>query len=175
MKKVLFIVPFWLIAVMGSAQALPPVGFSTTNISISARVGASCQESQHGLFPGAIVIDAFAAGDQTFAPTADEMVMCTNGTVFTIKVTSAKGTAVDQVCTASGVSGMVMTSLSSPADTLPYTFLCAGNTDGLGRFTGAGASTPRALGIGVKVLAANARAAMANTDYSDTVTLTISY
>ncbi len=175
MKKVLFIVPLGIIAVISSAYALPPSGFSSTTISISAQVGATCQEAQHGFFPAPIMIDAFSAADQTFAPSADEMVRCSSGTIFTIKVTSAMGTAVDQVCTASGVSGMTMKSLSSPAVVLPYTFMCAGNTDGSGRFTGAGFSTARSLGIGLKVLAADARAAVSNNDYSDTVTLTISY
>jgi len=158
-----------------NASAITPSGFASTTLTVGAQVSIACQEAQHGSFPSPITIDTLSATDQTFSPTADETVKCTNGTVFTIKVTSANGTAVNQNCTAGGVSGMILRSASAPVDTIPYLFLCAGDTDGSGNFTGAGFSTARALGIGVKVLAANAQGAMAHADYADTVTLTISY
>jgi spore coat protein U-like protein len=53
--------------------------------------------------------------------------------------------------------------------------MCAGDTDGAGHFMGTGCTTAEALGIRIKVLAANAQAAMAHADYLDTVTLTLSY
>jgi hypothetical protein len=99
----------------------------------------------------------------------------TTGTVFKIKVSSVNGTAVNQACTANGVSGMKLRSANSPGDTIPYTFMCAGDTEGTGQFQGAGFKTPRALGIGIKVAGADAEAAMSHTDYSDTITLLISY
>lgn len=154
--------------------AATPGGFATATLAVSAQVNAVCQEAQHGSFPNSITIDTQTASDQTFSPTADELVKCTNGAVFTVKVSSENGTAVNQTCTSSGVTGMVLKSAASPGDAIPYTFLCAGDTDGLGHFTGAG-STARALGISVKVLAANAQAAVARADYTDSVTLTISY
>ena len=70
---------------------------------------------------------------------------------------------------------MAMKSASAPADTIAYTFLCTGDTDGLGHFTGAGFNMPKAIGMSVKVAAANAQAAVVHGDYSDTVTMTISY
>jgi spore coat protein U-like protein len=113
--------------------------------------------------------------DQTFAPTADEQVRCTNGTIFTIKVSSGNGSAVNQTCTSGGISTMVLKSSGSPADVIPYVFLCTGDTDGSGHFVGAGFNTPRALGISVKILAVYAQNAVAHADYSDTITLTITY
>jgi spore coat protein U-like protein len=53
--------------------------------------------------------------------------------------------------------------------------MCAGDTDGVGHFTGGGYTTAKSLGISIKVPAANAQTAIAHADYSDTVTLTISY
>ena len=156
-----------------AAPAATPSGFASATVTVSAQVNAVCQEAQHGSFPNPITIDTQSASDQTFSPTADELVKCTNGMVFTVKVTSENGTAVDQTCTSSGVTGMALKSAGS-ADAIPYTFLCSGDTDGLGHFTGAG-STAKALGITVKVLAANAQAAVARADYADSVTLTISY
>jgi spore coat protein U-like protein len=70
---------------------------------------------------------------------------------------------------------MALKSAGSPADVVAYTLVCAGDTDGLGHFTGAGFNTPKAIGMSIKVLAANAQAAVAHPDYSDTVTMTISY
>lgn len=176
MTKVLFIAAIGLLNVMAdSAWASTPSGFSSASIALSAQVNAACQEAQHGSFPSPITINAQAVFDQTFAATADEKVVCTNGTVFTIKVTSGNGTAVNQTCTSSGVSSMALKSAGTPADTIAYTFVCGGDTDGLGHFAGAGFNTPRVLGMSIKVLAADAQAAIANADYFDTVTLTISY
>jgi spore coat protein U-like protein len=159
----------------GSAPAASPSGFSTTTISLNAQVNTACQEAQHGTFPNPITIDTLAVSDQIFSPTVDETVKCTNGTLFTIKVSSANGAALNQTCTSGGVSAMALKSAGTPADTIAYTFMCAGDTDGAGNFTGAGFATAKALGISVKVLTANAQAAVAHADYSDTVTLTISY
>jgi hypothetical protein len=173
---------FWLMAVIAAMSinidtvyAATPVGFSNTTLTVTAEVGVSCEETQHGEFPAPLLIDTQVVGDQTFAPIADELVSCTNGIVFTIKVSSANGTALDQTCTSNGVSGMSLKSASWPTDEVPYIFTCAGDTNGSGNFTGAGFASPRALGIGIKVLAADAQAALAHNDYSDTVTLTISY
>lgn len=155
--------------------AATPLGFDNTTVTINAQVGVSCQEAQHGAFPSPLIIDTQVVNDQNFSPTADQMVYCTNGVVFTVNVSSANGTALDQVCTSGGVSGMLMQSASWPGDTIAYTFMCAGDTNGAGNFTGAGFTTARAMGISIKVLEADAQAAMAHADYSDTVTLTISY
>jgi hypothetical protein len=144
-------------------------------LTLNAQVIASCQEAQHGSFPNPMLIDTQSASDQTFSPTTDEVVKCTNNTVFTIKVSSANGTALNQNCSSSGVSAMALKSAGSPADTIAYTFYCSGDTDGSGHFVGAGFSTGRALGINVKILAADARASVAHADYADSVTLTISY
>lgn len=157
------------------AGAATPVGFASTVLNLNAQVNIACQEAQHGVFPGPLLIDTLSPTDQTFAPSADETVYCTSGTVFTIKVTSTNGTAMNQNCTSTGVSGMALKSASAPSDTISYLFLCAGDTDGSGNFTGAGFISPRALGIGIKVPAAAAQSAVAHADYSDTVTLTISY
>jgi spore coat protein U-like protein len=172
----------WLVAALaaisvtaGNASAIAPLGFATATLTVNAQVGASCQEAQQGSFPNPLMIDTQSAVDQTFLPTADELIKCTGGTVFTIKVSSGNGTAVNQTCTSGGVSNMALKSAGSPADTIAYTFLCSGNTDGLGHFTGAGFSTASALGMSIKVLAANAQAAVAHADYADSVTLTISY
>ncbi len=176
MKKVLFIATIAIIIVMAdSAIAATPAGFSSASIVVSAVVGAACQEEQHGSFPNPLMIDTQSVSDQTFAASVDETVKCTSGTVFTVKVTSGNGAAVDQTCTTSGVSSMALKSAGTPSDTVPYTFACSGDTDGLGHFTGAGFNTAKALGMSIKVLAANAQAAVAHADYSDTVTLTISY
>ena len=176
MKKVLFIIATGFILVMaGVAYASTPSGFSSASIVVSAVVGPACQEGQHGSFPNPIAIDTQSVSDQTFAASVDETVKCTSGTVFTVKVTSGNGTAVNQTCTTTGVSSMALKSAGTPADTVAYTFACSGDTDGLGNFTGAGFNAAKALGMSIKVLAANAQAAVAHADYTDTVTLTISY
>ncbi len=176
MRKILFIIAIGLITVMaGMTYAATPSGFSSASIAVSAVVGPTCQEGQHGSFPNPITIDTQSVADQIFAASVDETVKCTNGTVFTVKVTSGNGTAVNQTCTTTGVSAMALKSAGTPADTIAYTFACSGDTDGLGNFTGAGFNTARALGMSIKVLAANAQAAIAHADYADIVTLTISY
>jgi hypothetical protein len=70
---------------------------------------------------------------------------------------------------------MALKSAIWASDKIAYTFMCAGDTDGAGHFTGAGGTTARAMGIGIKILAADVQAAIAHNDYSDTVTMTISY
>jgi hypothetical protein len=173
-KKVFFIAVASLIifAMAGWAGAATSL---TSTIAVNAQIIASCQEAQHGVFPNPLMIDTQTATDLSFPPSADELVTCSNGVVFTVKVSSANGTALDQTCTSGGVSTMLLKSASWPGDTITYTFMCAGNTDGSGHFTGAGTNTTRALGINIKVLAANAQTAMAHADYSDTVTLTLNY
>lgn len=177
MKKILSVaaVAMIVLAVGGEAHAAPPSGFASTAIVVNAQITATCQEASHVSFPNPITIDALAGFDQTFSPTVDEAVRCSNGTIFTVKVSSANGTAVGQTCTSSGVSSMALRSAGTPGDTIAYTFMCAGDTDGSGHFTGAGNTTAKAFGISIKVLAANAQAALAHSDYSDTVTLTLSY
>lgn len=177
MKKILWIMAAnaAMILMTGSVLAATPSGFASTTVIVNAQVGVSCQEVQHGTFPNPVVIDTQTMSDQTFSPSNDELVKCTNGIVFTVNVSSANGTAIDQVCTSSGVSSMALRSASWPGDTVPYTFMCGGDTAGTGHFTGAGYTTSRALGISIKVAAANAQSAMAHDDYSDTVTLTITY
>jgi spore coat protein U-like protein len=176
MKRILFLAVIGIITVLaGGARAAPPLGFSSANITVTAVVAPSCQEGQHGSFPNPITIDTQSVADQTFAASVDETVKCTSGTVFTVKVTSGNGTAVNQTCTTAGVSSMALKSAGTPADTVAYTFACKGDTDGLGNFTGAGYNTAKALGMSIKVLAANAQAAVAHADYADTVTLTVSY
>jgi hypothetical protein len=161
--------------ITGTASAATPAGFASTTVTVNAQVLVSCQEAQHGAFPNPLIIDTQAASDQTFAPSADELVRCTNGAVFTVKVSSANGTALDQTCTSGGVSGMALRSASWPGDAVAYNFMCAGDTGGTGNFTGLGYTTARAMGISIKVPVANAQTALAHADYSDTVTLTISY
>jgi len=155
--------------------AATPSGFANTTVMVNAQVAASCQEAQHGSFPNPLTIDTQLTGDQTFPPSTDELVRCTNGGVFTVKVSSTNGSAVDQTCTSSRVNNMLLKSASWPIDTIPYIFTCAGDTNGTGQFTGAGYAISRALGISIKVTAANAQLAMAHADYTDTVTLTITY
>jgi hypothetical protein len=176
MKKLLLIIVTGISTILaGVTYAAIPSGFSSADITVSAVVGAACQEAQHGSFPNPITIDTQSVSDQTFAASVDETVKCTSGTVFTVKVTSANGAAVNQTCTATGVSSMALKSTGTPADTVAYSLACAGDTDGLGNFTGAGFTNAKALGMSVKVLAADAQAAIAHADYADTVTLTISY
>ena len=176
MKKILFLAVIGIITVMaGNSIAAPPSGFSSANITVSAVVGAECQEGQHGSFPNPFTIDTLSVSDQTFAASVDEAVKCTSGTVFTVKVTSGNGAAVNQTCTTAGVSSMALKSAGTPADTVAYTFACSGDTDSLGNFTGAGFNIAKALGMSIKVLAASAQAAIAHADYADTVTLTLSY
>jgi spore coat protein U-like protein len=177
MNKILSIavVVMIVMAMEGETRAAPPSGFASTAFVVNAQVTATCQEASHVSFANPITIDALAVSDQTFSPTVDEAVRCSNGTVFTVKVSSTNGTAVGQSCTSSGVSSMALRSAGTPGDTIAYTFICAGDTDGAGHFTGAGNTTAKALGISIKVLAANAQAALAHADYSDTVTLTLSY
>lgn len=164
-----------IISMTEMASAAPPSGFVSETIVVNAQMAAVCQEAQHGSFPNPITIDPLVGSDQTFSPAADETLKCSNGTVFTIKVSSANGTAVGQTCTSSGVSSMALKSAGTPGDSIAYTFMCAGDTDGAGHFTGAGYTTAKAMGISIKVPAASAQTAIAHTDYSDTVTLTISY
>lgn len=153
----------------------PPADFANTDIRINAFVGVICTEVQHGSFPDPLMIDNQTPVDQIFAHSADQVIKCTKGPVFAVKVSSLYGTAVDQLCTSGGVSGMMLQSAGSPGDTIAYTFRCAGDTDGNGHFTGAGFATPISLGIGIRVAAADAQVAMARDDYSDIVTLTINY
>ena len=155
--------------------AASPAGFTSAEIKVNAQVGVSCQEIQQGAFPSPLIIDTQTPVEQAFPPSADELVRCTNGTVFTVKVSSANGSALDQTCTSGGVGNMVLKSSSWPSDVIGYTFACGGDTDGNGRFTGAGYNANKALGIGIKIAAADAQAAIAHNDYSDTVTLTITY
>ncbi len=175
MKKVLFLAAGLVSVIAGTASASTPSGFASTTIALSAEVSNACQEVQQGAFPNPIVIDPQTVNDQTVSPTADEQVRCTNGTIFTIKVSSGNGSAVNQTCTSGGISTMALKSARSPADAIPYVFLCAGDTDGSGHFVGAGFNTPRSVGISVKILAVYAQNAVAHADYSDTVTLTITY
>ncbi len=177
MKRILSIAVMAVIVIVmgGETRAATPSGFASTTITVNAQITAACQEASHGSFPNPITIDTLAGSDQTFSPAVDEAVKCSNGTVFTVKVSSANGTAVGQTCTSSGVSSMALRSAGTPGDTIAYTFMCAGDTDGAGHFTGGGYTTAKALGISIKVLAANAQAALAHADYSDTVTLTLSY
>jgi hypothetical protein len=177
MKKILSIAvgAMIVLAIGGEARAAPPTGFASTAIVVNAQITANCQEASHVSFPNPITIDTLAGSDQTFLPTIDEAVRCSNGTLFTVKVSSANGTAVGQACTSSGISSMALRSAGTPGDTIAYTFMCAGDTDGAGHFVGAGNTIAKAFGISIKVLAANAQAALAHADYSDTVTLTLSY
>jgi spore coat protein U-like protein len=174
-KKIVLLTAALIGVMAGAASASTPTGFASAVLTVSAQVNTACQEAQHGLFPSPITIDALSGSDQSFSPSVDETVKCTNGTVFTIKVTSGNGTAVNQTCTASGVSDMALKSAAMPADSIPYTFICSGDTDGSGHLIGGGFNLARALGLSIKVSAANAQAAVAHADYSDTVTLTISY
>jgi hypothetical protein len=175
-KILCFLMSFAATSVMAiNVIAATPSGFSSTTVAVNARVTASCQEVQNGSFPNPLIIDTQLTGDQTFPPSTDELVRCTNGGIFTVKISSTNGSAVDQPCTSSGVNNMLLKSASWPADTIPYTFMCAGDTNGTGQFTGAGYAISRALGISIKVTAANAQVALAHADYSDTVTLTITY
>ncbi|MFZ1980587.1 MAG: hypothetical protein WAU61_04715 [Smithella sp.] len=177
MKKILSLMAaFAAISVMAAnGFAGTPLGFSATTIPVNAQVASSCVEAQHGSFPNPLTIDTQSANDQTFPPSADELVKCSNGTVYMVKVSSANGTAIGQACTAGGVSSMALKSSGTPSDTIAYIFSCAGDTNGAGYFTGGGYNTSRSLGISIKVLAANAQAAFAHADYSDTVTLTLTY
>ena len=176
MKEILSIAVIAVIfTIAGTTFAAPPLGFATTTVVVNAQMAAICQEAQHGSFPNPITIDSLAGSDQTFSAAIDETLKCSNGTVFTVKVSSANGTAVGQTCTSSGVSSMALRSASTPGDAIAYTFMCAGDTDGVGHFTGGGYTTAKSLGISIKVPAANAQTAIAHADYSDTVTLTISY
>lgn len=159
----------------GTAVAATPPGFSSTTLALSAQINVACQEAQPGIFGNPIIIDTTLTVDQTIPALTDEAVKCTNGTVFTMKVSSANGSAVNQTCTSAGIGGMAFKSASSPGDAIPYTFFCAGDTDGSGNFTGAGFGTPRALGLGIRIAATDAQAAKAHDDYGDMVTLTISY
>ncbi len=161
--------------IAGSVFAATPAGFTSAEIKVNAQVGVSCQEIQKGSFPSPLLIDTQTAAEQTFPNSADELVRCTKGTVFTVKISSANGTALDETCTSGGVGDMALQSSSWPSDVISYTFTCGGDTDGNGRFTGAGYNTNKALGIGIKIAAADAQAAIAHNDYSDTVTLTITY
>jgi len=176
-KKILWLMAVWtaMSVITGTASAAPPSGFSTTEITVSAQVIGICQEAQHGSFPIPLTIDPLTAGDLTFLPNADELVKCANGTVFTVKVSSTNGTAINQNCTSGGVSTMALKSASWPSDKVAYTFMCIGDTDGAGHFTGGGFITAKAMGISIKIAAAEAQAAMAHADYSDTVTLTLNY
>jgi len=176
-KKVLwFMAAFAAMNLMiGSALAATLSGFSSTALKVNAQVMAVCEEAQHGSFPDPLTIDPLVASDLTFPHSADQLIKCVNGTVFTVKVSSANGTALDQNCTSGGVAGMVLRSASWPSDSVAYTFMCAGDTDGRGHFTGAGFATAKAMGISIKILAADAQDALAHADYSDTVTMTISY
>ena len=176
MKKILSVAIIAVIVMAaGTTFSAPPSGFASTTVVVNAQMAAICQEAQHGSFPNPITIDALAGSDQTFSPAVDETLKCSNGTVFTVKVSSANGTAVGQTCTSGGVSSMALRSAGTPGDAIAYTFMCAGDTDGVGHFTGGGYTTAKALGISIKVPAANAQTAVAHADYSDTVTLTISY
>jgi len=157
------------------ASAATPSGFSSTTVTVNAQVIGMCQEAQHGSFPNPLTIDPLMTTDLTFSPSADELVRCANGMVFTVKVSSANGTALDQSCTSGGVSGMTLRSASWPNDSIAYAFMCAGDTDGAGHFTGAGFANAKAMGISIKVMVADAQSALAHADYSDTVTLTITY
>jgi len=169
-----------LIVVLGiyaaeESSAAKSSGFASVVVTVNARVNPSLQEAQRVNFGNQLIIDPQAGGDILFTPTSDQMMKGTKGTVFKITVSSGNGTAVNQACTAGGVSGMKLRSANSPGDTIPYTFVCAGDTEGTGQFRGAGFNTPRALGIGIRVAGADAESAMAHTDYSDTITLLISY
>jgi hypothetical protein len=163
MKNILLnaVIVMMVTDVMGIASAATPSGFISTTIVVNAQITAVCQETTHASFPDPITIDTLAGSDQTFLPTSEETLKCSNGTVFTGKVSSANGTAVDQACTSSGVSSMALMSAGTPADTIAYTFMCAGDTDGTGRFIWVGSTT--------------AKAAAAHADYSDTVALALSY
>jgi hypothetical protein len=176
-KKIL-----WLMAALTAmspmikdSSAATPAGFAYTAVKVNAQVNVACLEAQHGVFPSPLIIDTQTVSDQTFLPSGDELVKCTNGVIFTVKVSSANGTALDQTCTSSGVGGMELKSASWPSDKINYIFMCAGDTGGTGHFTGAGYIMAKAMGISIKVAAADAQAALAHDDYSDTVTMTISY
>jgi len=176
-KKILWIMAVFaaMILMTDNVSAATPSGFSSTTVTVNAQVMGLCEEAQHGSFPNPLTIDPLLATDLNFSPSADELIRCVNGTVFTVKISSANGTALDQTCTSGGVSTMALKSASWAGDKIAYTFMCAGDTDGAGHFTGGGYTIAKAMGISIKFLAADAQAALAHADYSDTVTMTISY
>jgi len=65
--------------------AATPSGFSGATVAVNARVTASCQEIQNGSFPNPLIIDPQLTGDQTFLPSTDELVRCTNGGVLRLR------------------------------------------------------------------------------------------
>jgi len=177
MKKSIYLLTLFtaLSAAAVSAATAAPVGSATVYITVNARVGIALQEVQRCTFANQLVIDPQSGSDHIFLPNTDQIIKGTNGAVFNVKVSSINGTAVNQACTANGVSGMQLRSASSPTDTIPYTFMCTGDTEGMGQFRGAGYNTPKALGITIKVAGSAAQTAAARTDYTDTITMLISY
>jgi len=175
-RKFFFLLALILAAGVAAEKvsAATPGGSAVVYITVNARVGVALQEQQRATFSDQLVIDP-QGSDQIFLPAADQVIKGTNGTVFNIKVSSVNGTAVHQACTANGVSSMKLRSASSPADTIPYTFICSGDTEGNGQFRGAGYNTPRALGVSIKIAGSDAQAAVARADYSDTITMMITY
>jgi len=157
-----------VIAMAGSAFA----GSTSINnpIALTAQVKGVCQEVQPATF-NLMDIDTATLADLAFAPAQDEQVKCTKNQSFTINVASTQGGG-SGACSNTGYSTNM--ALKSGADAIPYTVACT-LADGTGAFTGQGGSTPLSLGLGIKVLKADAVAAAAHLDYADTLTLTITY
>jgi hypothetical protein len=142
----------------GSIQASLPIG------SVTGTVIPSCRGDSAGTlnFPS---IDPSATAPAT-ASSSGLTYKCSNGTSFSITGLSSAGGGTG---TCTGFTG-TLKSTGTPADTLSYTAACS-----TGAYAGTGYSAGVNMPISGTIASSQYQDAKAHTDYSDTLTVTISY
>jgi hypothetical protein len=142
----------------GSIQASLPIG------SVTGTVIASCRADSAGTlnFPS---IDPSETANVT-ATSSGLAYRCSNGMSFSITGLSSAGGGTG---TCTGFTG-TLKSTGTPADTLSYTATCF-----TGAYSGTGYSAGVSIPISGNIASAQYQDANAHADYSDTLTVTVSY
>ena len=142
----------------GSVVATLPIG------SVTATVIPSCTAGSSGTlnFPP---IDPSSTADVAVSYSGLTNI-CTNGMSFSITGLSSSGGGTGTCTSFTGT----MKSTSTPADTLNYTAACS-----TGSYTGTGGISGVSIPISGKIVSTQYQNAKGHNDYSDTLTVTVSY
>ena len=146
---------------------------TSTTVPLNATVKSMCANTAAGVAE-LLDIDPSATGVQAFSITTQPVVQCTNKAVATITATSANGTASSVACNGSNyLTGFTLK--ETGGKTVDYEFACEASVTGIGIKAG-DAARNLSLGVAAQVPETNAQAAeYTGTNYSDVVTLTITY
>jgi spore coat protein U-like protein len=163
MKKSLVILAAmaFVIAMVSGAFA----AVTSQDVAVSAAVSKMCKLGSDGLL-GFGTIDPSDTATVSASSTGLTY-KCSSGTTFTItQLASAKGSTTG---TCAGFTG-TMKSTATPADALAYTVTCTA-----GGYAGAGFSTAIPVTIDGTITQAQYQDVVPHTDYTDTLTVTITY